>query len=89
MRVAALPNFRKLWGRITQNLPSGTYYFNIANKYDVSAFGGTKTLVLSTANAFGGRNQFLAISYLVVGGICFIVAVVFFVKKLIEMRKEN
>lgn len=33
MRTAALPDFRKLWGRIEQNLPAGKYYYLINNCY--------------------------------------------------------
>jgi hypothetical protein len=31
MRTAALPDFRKLWGRIEQDLPAGKYYYTIQN----------------------------------------------------------
>ena len=59
----------------------GTYKINITNNYNVSAFGGKKHFVISTANAFGGKNAFLAIAYLVVGGICFVITIVFVVRK--------
>jgi len=29
MRTAALPTFRKLWGRITTDLKAGTYIYTI------------------------------------------------------------
>lgn len=31
MRTAALPTFRKLWGRIETDLPEGRYIFTIVN----------------------------------------------------------
>lgn len=31
MRISSLPNFRKLWGKINQDLPSGTYTVQIDN----------------------------------------------------------
>jgi len=31
MRTAGLPDFRKLWGRITVDLPAGTYNLKIDN----------------------------------------------------------
>ena len=31
MRIAAMPNFRKLWGRVEDNLPAGNYTLNITN----------------------------------------------------------
>lgn len=61
MRTAGMPNFRKLWGRIHAGLDVGTYTLTIANSYDVSAFDGKKRFVLSTTNAFGGKNTFLGI----------------------------
>lgn len=70
MRTAGLPNFRKLWGRIEEDLVPGTYTVKIVDNYPVSDFDGKKKIVLSTANAFGGKNDFLGIAYIVVGSIC-------------------
>ena len=79
MRPAGLPNFRKLWGRITDtDLKAGSQIeVKIDNNFDVSSFNGKKYLILSTVNAFGGKNSFLGISYIVLGGISIILAVVF------------
>ena len=79
MRPAGLPNFRKLWGRITDtDLKAGSQIeVKIDNKFDVSSFNGKKYLILSTVNAFGGKNSFLGISYIVLGGISIILAFVF------------
>lgn len=89
MRPAGLPNFRKLWGRIRKDLEPGNYEVTIKNNYDVSTFDGEKYIVLSTANAFGGKNKFLGISYIVVGGICIILAIVFLIGYQIHQRKEK
>lgn len=86
MRTAGLPNFRKLWGRIEDNLTAGTYYVEILNKYNVEDFSGTKSFVLSTTNMLGGRNYFLAVCYIVVGALCIVFAVIFFVA---YMRKRS
>ena len=79
MRPAGLPNFRKLWGRITDtDLKAGSEIkVTIDNNFDVSSFNGKKYLILSTVNAFGGKNSFLGISYIVLGGISIVLAVVF------------
>jgi hypothetical protein len=77
MRTAGMPSFRKLWGRIRTDIAVGNYTVTIANTYDVSAYDGKKTFVLSTTNAFGGKNYFLSIWYLVVGSLCFIFAAIF------------
>jgi hypothetical protein len=79
MRTAGLPNFRKLWGRIEGNLLAGNYTINITNNYDVSAYDGAKYFVLSTTNALGGKNYFLAVCYLVVGALCIVFALIFFI----------
>jgi hypothetical protein len=78
MRTSGLPNFRKLWGRIQTDLKAGKYIIEIDNNYAVSQFEGEKFFVLSTVNAFGGKNYFLGISYISVGSICLIMALLFF-----------
>ncbi|CAK86341.1 unnamed protein product (macronuclear) [Paramecium tetraurelia] len=67
MRVAAMPNFRKLWGVINQDLPQGRYSIVITNNYDSSQYGGKKYIVFSTTNQFGGKNEFLSVAYICVG----------------------
>ena len=81
MRPAGLPNFRKLWGRITdRDLKAGAKIeVKIENNFDVSSFNGKKYLILSTVNAFGGKNSFLGISYIVLGGISIVLAIVFII----------
>lgn len=78
MRPAGLPNFRKLWGRINEDLEPGMHKIKIQNMYPVKEFNGEKHFVLSTVNAFGGKNSFIGISYISVGGICLIMALLFF-----------
>lgn len=78
MRPAGLPNFRKLWGRIEKDIEPGSYEVEIDYNYDID-FGGKKHFVLSTVNAFGGKNSFLGISYIVVGGVCLVLALLFFI----------
>ena len=89
MRPAGLPNFRKLWGRIREDLDEGDYVILIENKYDVSDFKGEKKFVLSTVNAFGGKNNFLGLSYIIVGGICLILAVIFLIGYNFHQKKEK
>lgn len=80
MRTAGLPNFRKLWGRINKTLTAGNYALLINNNYDVAGFQGAKMFVLSTSGPFGGKNSFLEISYFVVGGVCLLIALLFFIR---------
>lgn len=79
MRTAGLPNFKKLYGRIDQDMPKGTYKVSVRNQYDVSSWGGSKSIVLSTTNYFGGTNYFLALCYIVVGGLCIVFGVIFLI----------
>ena len=79
MRPAGLPDFRKLWGRIEQDLVKGKYYLKITNNYHVESFNGKKSFVLSTVNTFGGDNTFLAIVYLVVGGVSICAGIAFWI----------
>ena len=88
MRTAGLPNFRKLYGEISDGLEAGTYYLEIQNNYPVSSFSGSKTFVLSTTNVLGGQNYFLAIAYMVVGCLCLVLAIIFFGVYL-SKRNEN
>jgi hypothetical protein len=78
MRTAGLPNFRKLFGSIQGPLLPGKYTLQIYNAYDTSAFEGKKSFVLSTTNALGGQNYFLATCYLVVGALSVLSSIVFF-----------
>ncbi|XP_074548227.1 cell cycle control protein 50B [Halichoeres trimaculatus] len=81
MRRAALPDFRKLYRRITegdyaQGLPAGNYSLEIAYNYPVMSFEGRKKVVLSNVSWMGGKNEFLGIAYLVIGSLCVLMSIV-------------
>ncbi|KAF5809201.1 putative CDC50/LEM3 family protein [Helianthus annuus] len=78
MRTAALPTFRKLYGKINTSLEAhDTITVVLENNYNTYSFGGQKKLVLSTTSWIGGKNDFLGIAYLTVGGICLFMALNF------------
>jgi hypothetical protein len=77
MRTAGLPDFRKLWGRIDQDLEPGTYTVDIISNWPVEHFDGSKSFVMSTTNELGGKNGFLSICYLASGAICILFGMVF------------
>ena len=90
MRPSGLPNPKKLWGRINRDLKKGEIIdVTINNKYYVSHYRGKKKLVLRNATKFGGKNKFLGISYIVVGALSIICAVVFPIGYKYQQNKEK
>jgi len=88
MRTAGLPNFRKLYGKINFDLrPGDSLTFQIVQNFDVSEFDGTKSLVLSTVGAFGGKNPYLGVAYIVVGSLSLFFGSIFLVKHLLYPRR--
>lgn len=87
MRTAALPNFRKLYGRIETDLePNQMIKVVIQNNYNTYTFNGKKKLVISTTAWIGGKNDFLGKVYITVGGICLLIAIAFIIVYLIRPR---
>jgi len=81
MRNAALPTFRKLYGVIDEDMNKGDKLrFSIKNNYPTEMFKGEKSIVISTASFIGGPNTALAWLYIIVGAVCLLLAVIFFVK---------
>ena len=85
MKTAALPNFRKLYGRITSDLDKGTVLrFRIENNWDVRAFDGRKSLVVATG---GFETEFVGFAYVVVGTGSLGFAILFALLQLLWPRK--
>jgi len=88
MRLATLPDFRKLYGYIDQSIPAGnTITFQIDANFVVESFGGTKSLILSTNNIFGGKNDYLGRSFIWFGYFCIATAFFFMFKHWCSPRK--
>ncbi|KAL0696382.1 hypothetical protein Bca4012_063562 [Brassica carinata] len=88
MRTAALPTFRKLYGKIETDLENGhTIHVTLHNNYNTYSFSGKKNLVLSTTSWLGGKSDFLGIAYLTVGGICFFLALTCTMMYLVKPRR--
>ena len=90
MRPSGLPNPRKLWGKIDRDLKKGdTISIDINNNYNVSTYEGKKKIILSNATVFGGKNEFLGISYIVVGCLSILCAIIFPIGYRFQQQKEK
>lgn len=54
--------------------------------FPASEYEGTKSIIITTKTVMGGRNPFLGIAYVVVGGVCILLGAVFTVTHLIRPR---
>ncbi|KAH8511468.1 hypothetical protein Peur_053108 [Populus x canadensis] len=87
MRTAALPTFRKPYGKIERDIPANTTVtVIIQNNYNTYSFGGKKKLVLSTTSCLGGKDNFLGSAYLFVGGLCLFLAFCFILVYVLRPR---
>ncbi|KAJ8900021.1 hypothetical protein K2173_024135 [Erythroxylum novogranatense] len=78
MRTAAFPTFRKLYGRIETDIQANEVIeVEIQNNYNTYGFDGKKSLILSTTSWVGGKNNFLGVAYLTLGGLCFFLTILF------------
>mmetsp|Transcript_23207 Transcript_23207/g.69513 ORF Transcript_23207/g.69513 Transcript_23207/m.69513 type:complete len:380 (-) Transcript_23207:31-1170(-) len=81
MRAAGLPDFRKLYGRITSTLDSGDILtFNVTNNFNVKSFDGRKYLVVSLASPLGGNATALWQAFTYLGAACCGLALLFLAK---------
>lgn len=89
MRTAGLPNFRKLYGTIKGPFKKGDILtFNINSNFEVQSFGGSKSLIISTISAIGGKNSYIGVSYVVVGCLSFLLTILFFIKHYTSERRK-
>ncbi|KAL5362967.1 ligand-effect modulator 3 family [Aspergillus floccosus] len=88
MRTAALPTFSKLSRRNdTAKMSAGIYRLDIVDRFPVTEYSGTKSILLSTRTVVGGQNPFMGIAYVVVGGICVLLGALFTLAHLVRPRK--
>ncbi|KPM42054.1 Meiotically up-regulated gene 89 protein [Neonectria ditissima] len=88
MRTAGLPVFSKLYQRNNSDAMIGGRYELVVNDYfPAEKYEGTKSIILTTRTVMGGRNPFLGIAYVVVGGVCILLGTLFTVTHLVRPRK--
>jgi hypothetical protein len=75
-RIASFSTFKKLYRRITVDLPPGDYSFRIVQRWDVSSLGGTKALVLENTGWIGSKNHFLGFLFLAAGALALVFSIV-------------
>ncbi|EGR28198.1 ligand-effect modulator 3 LEM3 family protein, putative, partial [Ichthyophthirius multifiliis] len=80
MKPSSFSSFRKIWGKINQDLNQGEYDILIDDFWNTQFFKGHKSLLLSTKDIFGGKNIFLQYAFIVVGFIQILLSLVLFVK---------
>lgn len=87
MRIAGLPKFMKLWGLIDTPIKAGTTVrVHYVDNFPVKPFSGRKAFVMSTASMLGGRNDFLGLGYLAVGGCCLVFGLAFLWRHIAKPR---
>lgn len=88
MRTAALPKFRKLYGKIGVDIKKGqTIEFDVVNNFAVKDFRGTKSLIITTTTWIGGKNAFLGQAFVTVGSLCLACSFAFLGKNQWRPRK--
>lgn len=88
MQIPGLSTFSKLVLRNDDDvLKAGTYEVEIGMNWPVKEFNGKKSIYLTTRSVIGGRNPFLGIAWIVAGGICLILSIVFLIINLVVPRK--
>ncbi|CAB9497681.1 ALA-interacting subunit [Seminavis robusta] len=88
MRIATLPTFRKLYGYFNEPIAKGSRFtIQVEANYVVESFKGSKSIIISTNNIFGGQNPVLGRTFIVVGFICIVSGLFFTMKHWLRPRK--
>ena len=54
--------------------------------FPVREFEGAKYVVLAEVSWMGGKNPFLGLAYIIVGGVCFVLGIVFLIVHFVSGR---
>jgi hypothetical protein len=87
MRTAGLPQFRKLYGIINEDVLAGeALAFGIQTNFEVASFKGTKRIILTTLADFGNQNYALGNSAIIIGVSSLAVGIMFAIKRIFNPR---
>ncbi|ODV59767.1 CDC50/LEM3 family protein [Ascoidea rubescens DSM 1968] len=90
MHPAGLPTFSNLYYRNDDDkFLEGTYEVVVGLHWPVKPFNGNKYIYITTRSIIGGKNSFLGVTWIVVGGICFLLAILFLIVHLVAPRKSG
>lgn len=90
MHASGLPTFNKLALRNDhETLDAGIYEVSVGLHFPVLPYNGKKYIYISQRSVIGGKNVFLGISWMVGGGICFILGITLLIVNFIHPRKTG
>ncbi|EAZ63873.2 role in phospholipid translocation across the plasma membrane [Scheffersomyces stipitis CBS 6054] len=90
MHTSALPTFNKLALRNDDDaLEQGIYEISVGLHFPVLPYNGKKYIYLSQRSVIGGKNDFLGISWMVGGGVCFILGLSLLIINFIHPRRTG
>ena len=88
MRTEAVSPFRKMYGHIQQPIAKGeTITFQVNNNWIVKNFEGSKSLILTTTEIFGGKSTALGYVFIITGAALLLFGVLFGLKHFIWPRQ--
>lgn len=77
MRTAGLKDFRKLYGRLSDDLQAGdNVTFSVINNWEVDSWKGKKSLVLTTTSWLGGKNAAIGRIFIITGSLALFIGTV-------------
>lgn len=90
MHTSGLPTFNKLALRNDDDtLKTGTYEVSIGLHFPVLPYNGKKFIYISQRSVMGGKNDFLGISWMVGGALCFVLGLALLVVNTIKPRRTG
>ncbi|KAI8086228.1 CDC50/LEM3 family [Halteromyces radiatus] len=79
MRTSWYPTFRKLYSNYQQgdSLAPGTYEIQVDLNYNITAYGGTKSIIITGTSFLGDRNAFMGLAYIIFGCVAALFGITF------------